>query len=46
MACNDKVIHLQSRIESVMDYAHLQDVYATEWHLLSRRAFELATDGR
>lgn len=34
MACDDEVIPLQSRIESVTDDADLEDVYNTERHLL------------
>jgi superfamily I DNA/RNA helicase len=34
MACDDEVIPLQSRIESVMDESDLQEVYDTERHLL------------
>lgn len=34
MACDDEVIPLQSRIESVMDESDLLDVYDTERHLL------------
>ncbi|HEY3744589.1 MAG TPA: 3'-5' exonuclease [Bryobacteraceae bacterium] len=34
MACDDGVIPLQSRIESVADEADLEDVYNTERHLL------------
>ncbi|HMB56421.1 MAG TPA: UvrD-helicase domain-containing protein, partial [Arenimonas sp.] len=34
MACDDEVIPSQSRIESVADGADLEDVYATERHLL------------
>ena len=34
MACDDEVIPLQSRIESVMDEADLEEVYNTERHLL------------
>jgi superfamily I DNA/RNA helicase/mRNA-degrading endonuclease RelE of RelBE toxin-antitoxin system len=34
MACDDEVIPLQSRIESVMDDSDLLDVYDTERHLL------------
>lgn len=34
MACDDEVIPLQSRIESVADGADLEEVYATERHLL------------
>jgi hypothetical protein len=34
MACNDEVIPLQERIESVGDDADLQEVYDTERHLL------------
>lgn len=34
MACDDEVIPLQSRIESIGDQADLQDVYDTERHLL------------
>ena len=33
-ACDDDVIPLQSRIEAVADEADLEDVYATERHLL------------
>jgi superfamily I DNA/RNA helicase len=34
MACDDEVIPLQTRIESVGDDADLQEVYDTERHLL------------
>lgn len=34
MACDDEVIPLQSRIESISDDADLQEVYDTERHLL------------
>lgn len=34
MACDDEVIPLQERIESVSDEADLEDVYSTERHLL------------
>jgi superfamily I DNA/RNA helicase len=34
MACDDEVIPLQDRIESVGDDADLQEVYDTERHLL------------
>jgi superfamily I DNA/RNA helicase len=34
MACDDEVIPLQARIESVADGADLEEVYATERHLL------------
>lgn len=34
MACDDEVIPLQSRIESVSDGSDLEEVYATERHLL------------
>lgn len=34
MACDDEVIPLQERIESVTDEADLEDVYETERHLL------------
>ena len=34
MACDDEVIPLQSRIESVTDESDLEDVYNTERHLL------------
>jgi superfamily I DNA/RNA helicase len=34
MACDDEVIPLQERIESVADDADLEDVYNTERHLL------------
>ena len=34
MACDDEVLPLQSRIESVMDESDLQEVYDTERHLL------------
>ncbi len=34
MACDDEVIPLQQRMESVADDADLKDVYATERHLL------------
>ena len=34
MACDDEVIPLQSRIESVMDESDLEEIYNTERHLL------------
>ena len=34
MACDDEVIPLQLRIESVSDESDLDEVYATERHLL------------
>lgn len=34
MACDDEVIPLQSRIEQITDDADLEEVYATERHLL------------
>lgn len=34
MACDESVVPLQSRIESVGDEAHLKEVYDTERHLL------------
>ena len=34
MACDDEIIPLQSRIESVADNADLEEVYNTERHLL------------
>lgn len=34
MACDDEVLPLQARIESVMDDADLEEVYNTERHLL------------
>ena len=34
MACDDEVVPLQARIESVTDDADLEDVYNTERHLL------------
>ena len=34
MACDDDVLPLQSRIESVMDEADLEEIYNTERHLL------------
>jgi hypothetical protein len=34
MACDDEIIPLQERIETVGDDADLQDVYDTERHLL------------
>jgi len=34
MACDDEVIPLQQRIESVTDAADLEEIYATERHLL------------
>ena len=34
MACDDEVIPLQSRIESVTDDSDLEEVYNTERHLL------------
>ena len=34
MACDDDVIPLQERVESVADAADLEEVYNTERHLL------------
>jgi superfamily I DNA/RNA helicase len=34
MACDDEVIPLQERIQTVGDNANLQEVYDTERHLL------------
>jgi superfamily I DNA/RNA helicase len=34
MACDDDVLPLQARIESVMDDADLEEIYNTERHLL------------
>jgi superfamily I DNA/RNA helicase len=34
MACDDEIIPLQARIESVADNADLEEVYNTERHLL------------
>jgi len=34
MACDDEVVPLQERIETVADEADLEDVYSTERHLL------------
>lgn len=34
MACDDEVLPLQERIESVSDESDLEDVYNTERHLL------------
>ena len=34
MACDDEIIPLQSRIETVADDADLEEVYNTERHLL------------
>jgi superfamily I DNA/RNA helicase len=34
MACDDEVIPLQERIESVADESDLEEVYQTERHLL------------
>ncbi len=34
MACDDEIIPLQSRIESVADDGDLEEVYNTERHLL------------
>ena len=34
MACDDEIVPLQARIESVGDDADLQEVYDTERHLL------------
>ena len=34
MACDDEMVPLQSRIESIADDADLEDVYDTERHLL------------
>ena len=34
MACDDKVIPLQSRVEAIADESDLEEVYTTERHLL------------
>ena len=34
LACDDQIIPSQSRIEEITDEADLQEVYATERHLL------------
>ena len=34
IACDDEIIHLQERIDTVGDDAYLQEVYETERHLL------------
>ena len=34
IACDDEVLPLQSRIESIADEADLEDTYSTERHLL------------
>ena len=34
MACDDEIVPLQSRIETVTDEAELKEVYETERHLL------------
>ncbi|MGK7889531.1 MAG: 3'-5' exonuclease, partial [Leptolyngbyaceae cyanobacterium] len=34
MACDDEVIPLQDRIETITDEADLEEVYKTERHLL------------
>jgi superfamily I DNA/RNA helicase len=34
MACDDEIISLQERVESVTDEADLEEVYITERHLL------------
>jgi ATP-dependent exoDNAse (exonuclease V) beta subunit len=34
MACDDEIVPLQSRIESVADDADLEEIYNTERHLL------------
>ena len=34
MACDDEVIPLQARIETATDEGELEEVYATERHLL------------
>jgi superfamily I DNA/RNA helicase len=34
MACDDQIIPSQSRIEAITDEADLEEVYATERHLL------------
>jgi ATP-dependent exoDNAse (exonuclease V) beta subunit len=34
MACDDEVVPLQERIESITDNADLEEVYNTERHLL------------
>jgi superfamily I DNA/RNA helicase len=34
MACDDEIIPLQARIESVADSADLEEIYNTERHLL------------
>ena len=42
MACDDEVVPLQSRIETVTDDSDLEEVYVTERHLLYVRALEPA----
>ena len=39
MACDDEIIPLQERIETVGDDADLQEIYDTERHLLLRRLY-------
>ena len=34
MACNDEVVPLQARIETVSDESDLEEIYDTERHLL------------
>jgi superfamily I DNA/RNA helicase len=34
MACDDEIVPLQARIESITDEADLEEVYSTERHLL------------
>jgi superfamily I DNA/RNA helicase len=34
VACDDEVVPLQERVESIADEADLEEVYATERHLL------------
>jgi superfamily I DNA/RNA helicase len=34
MACDDEIVPLQSRVEEITDEADLEEVYATERHLL------------
>lgn len=34
MACDDEIVPLQERIETIADQADLDEVYATERHLL------------
>jgi len=42
MACDDEVIPLQERIETLVDDSDLEEVYNTERHLTIRRLYPCA----